>query len=154
MADQTKIVALVTDKIQKSLPFSAWSITTEMRKQQIQGSHDVVKDIVHLLFKQGQMQSYLRESCPIPGKTNKCWVYYPPTLDPQDQAFKDYVFNNGPEAALTAAGGLSPSAAASLQQIMNTMPPGTVGQNLAGQVFIPNPTPNPAPASPPIDPLA
>ena len=133
--DPTKIAAVIAEKTQKGLPFTAWSITTELRKQNVPGSHDDVKNEVHRLFKAGQMQNYLRESMPIPGRTNKCWVYYPPALDPkimgatENQAFLDYLFNNGPEISANA-----PMSAAAAASLAAALPPGTVGVALTGQV--------------------
>lgn len=90
------VSAVVADKIQKSLPFTAFNITTECAKQGTKTPHRNVKDEVHQLFKGGQMGNFLRDSVATPGG-KKCFLYYPPTLTPNDPALTAYVFSNGPE---------------------------------------------------------
>lgn len=101
--DLTKVSAMVAEKIQKGVPFTAWIITSDLRKKGESANHDDVKGEVHRQFKAGQMSNYNRDSIGIPGKTNKCWVYYPAALDPNDQAFLDYLFANGPEVSAVAS---------------------------------------------------
>lgn len=95
----SKVTEIVSDKIQKGLPFSAFSITSECRKQNVAGRHEDIRKEVHALFNAGQMQDYHRESVNLPNNSEKCFVYYPPSLNPSDPAFIAYIFSNGPEVS-------------------------------------------------------
>lgn len=80
-----EIVDVVNDLLREETMFTAWDVTCVLRKkvkQKVQ--HYEVKREVHQMFEQGDFPGYARALANLPNINPQPWIYYPPSLDPND----------------------------------------------------------------------
>jgi len=74
------IRSVILDKIENEGTFTAFDITMELRKQGMQVFHRDVKEVVHNMFDNGDMEDYRRTHLDVGGDV-KPFLYHPASLD-------------------------------------------------------------------------
>lgn len=78
-----EIIEVVNDFVEDTKMFTAWDVTTELRKQSKNRIHHYeVKLEVHRIFDQGNMVGYNRTLANLPNIALQPWIYHPLNTDP------------------------------------------------------------------------
>jgi hypothetical protein len=89
-SDRDVVIGIVKEFISKKWEFTAYNITAEARKKGVSARHNDVKQIVHDMYSDGEMDNYVRKNKDV-GKTIQPFLYSPPA----DSVTTDGVDNDG-----------------------------------------------------------
>ncbi len=81
VTERQEVLNLVLGMIKKGKLFTAFDVTTELRKIKGQFRHFITREVINDLFKEDEMGEYIRDLVDIPGANVPAYVYHDPSVD-------------------------------------------------------------------------